>query len=101
MRGPRVGGGRPYLLVGELGLKPLALHPLRLGDLIGRHLGGLFTRLAVAEAELRAVKEILADVLDILAEMKANQDEMRQDHRVPQPDLKSDRRGCDLSKSMG
>ena len=38
----------------------------------------LFTRLAVAEAELRAVKEILADVLDILAEMKANQDEMRQ-----------------------
>lgn len=40
----------------------------------------LFTRLAVAEAELRAVKEILADVLDILAEMKANQDEMRQDH---------------------
>jgi len=39
----------------------------------------LFTRLAVAEAELRAVKEILADVLDILAEVKANQDKMRQD----------------------
>ena len=49
----------------------------------GRGIGlqpSLFTRLAVAEAELRAVKEILADVLDILAEMKANQDEMRQDH---------------------
>jgi hypothetical protein len=40
----------------------------------------LFTRLAVAEAELRAMEEILADVLDILAEVKANQDEMRQDH---------------------
>ena len=49
----------------------------------GRGIGlqpSLFTRLAVAEAELRAVKEILADVLEILAEMKANQDEMRQDH---------------------
>jgi hypothetical protein len=40
----------------------------------------LFTRLAVAEAELQAIEEILADVLDILAEVKANQDEMRQDH---------------------
>jgi hypothetical protein len=40
----------------------------------------LFTRPAVAEAELRAMEEILADVLDILAEVKANQDEMRQDH---------------------
>ena len=26
------------------------------------------------------MEEILADVLDILAEVKANQDEMRQDH---------------------
>jgi len=40
----------------------------------------LFTRLASAEAELRAVKEILAEVLDILAEVKANQDKLRQDH---------------------
>lgn len=40
----------------------------------------LFTRLAVAEAELRAMKDMLADVLDILAEVKANQDEMRRDH---------------------
>jgi hypothetical protein len=40
----------------------------------------LFTRLAVAEAELRAMEEILADVLDILAEVKANQDQMRQAH---------------------
>jgi hypothetical protein len=40
----------------------------------------LFTRPAVAEAELRAMEEILADVLDILAEVKANQDEMRRDH---------------------
>jgi hypothetical protein len=39
----------------------------------------LFTRLAVAEAELQAVEDILADVLDILAEVKANQDEIRQD----------------------
>ena len=40
----------------------------------------MFTRLAVAEAELRAMEEILADVLDILAEVKANQDQMRQAH---------------------
>ena len=40
----------------------------------------MFTRLAVAEAELRAMEEILADVLDILAEVKADQDQMRQDH---------------------
>ena len=40
----------------------------------------LFTRLAVAEEELRAMEEILADVLDILAKVKANQDEMRQDY---------------------
>jgi len=40
----------------------------------------LFTRLAVAEAELRAVKDMLAEVLDVIAEVKANQDEMRQDH---------------------
>jgi hypothetical protein len=39
----------------------------------------LFTRLAVAEAELRAMEEILGDVLDILAEVKANQDQKRQD----------------------
>jgi hypothetical protein len=43
----------------------------------------LFTRLAVAEAELRAMEEILADVLDILAEVKADQDQMRQDHDAP------------------
>jgi len=42
----------------------------------------LSTRLAVAEAELRAVEEILADVLDILAEVKANQDEIRQDYNA-------------------
>ena len=40
----------------------------------------MFTRLAVAEAELRTMEEILADVLDILAEVKANQDQMRQNH---------------------
>jgi hypothetical protein len=40
----------------------------------------LFTRLAGAEAELQAVEEVLAAVLDVLAELKANQDQMRQDH---------------------
>ena len=40
----------------------------------------LSTRLAAAEAELRAIEEILADVLDILAEVKASQDEIRQHH---------------------
>ena len=39
----------------------------------------LFTRVAAAEDELRTVEEILADVLDILAEVKANQDKIRQD----------------------
>ena len=34
----------------------------------------MFTRPAVAEAELRAIEEILADVLDILAEVNARQD---------------------------
>jgi hypothetical protein len=40
----------------------------------------LFTRLAVAEAELRAMKEMLAKLLDVLADVTANQDELRQDH---------------------
>ncbi len=39
----------------------------------------LFTRIAAAEEELRAIQDILANVLDILAEVKANQDEIRQD----------------------
>jgi len=39
----------------------------------------LLTRVAAAEAELLAIQDILADVLDILAEMKANQNEIRQD----------------------
>ena len=39
----------------------------------------LFTRLAVAEEELRAVTETLAQVLDVVAEMRANQDQMRED----------------------
>lgn len=38
----------------------------------------LFTRVADTEAELRALEEILADVLDILAEVKAGQEEIRQ-----------------------
>ena len=38
----------------------------------------LFTRVAATEAELRALEDILADVLDILAEVKANQDWSRQ-----------------------
>jgi len=33
----------------------------------------LFIRLADAEAELRAMKDMLAEVLEMLAEMKANQ----------------------------
>jgi hypothetical protein len=40
----------------------------------------LFTRLAVAEAELQAMKDMLAELLDMLAEVKANQDELREDH---------------------
>ena len=39
----------------------------------------LFTRLAVAEEELRVVKETLAQVLDVLAEMRTSQDQMRED----------------------
>lgn len=39
----------------------------------------LFTRLAVAEAELQAMKDLLAEVLDKLAEVEASQDELRQD----------------------
>jgi hypothetical protein len=42
-------------------------------------LPSLFTRLAVAEEELRAVQDTLAQVLDVLAEMRANQDQMRED----------------------
>ena len=40
----------------------------------------LFTRVAAAEEELRTVEGVLAEVLDILAEVKANQDMIRQDH---------------------
>jgi hypothetical protein len=40
----------------------------------------LFTRLAVAEAEVQALKDTLADLLDALAKVKANQDELRRDH---------------------
>jgi hypothetical protein len=40
----------------------------------------LFTRVAATEEELRTVEDILAKVLDILAEVKANQDKIRQDH---------------------
>ena len=43
----------------------------------------LFTRVAATEAEVRALEDILADVLDILAEVKANQDEIRQNHNAP------------------
>ncbi len=43
----------------------------------------LSTRLAAAEAELRSIEEVLADVLDILAAVKASQDEMRQNHDAP------------------
>ena len=39
----------------------------------------LFSRLIVAEAELRAMKNMLAEILDKLAEVEANQDELRQD----------------------
>ena len=39
----------------------------------------LFTRLAVAEEKLRAVQDTLAQVLDVLAETRANQDQMRKD----------------------
>jgi hypothetical protein len=38
----------------------------------------LFTRLAAAEVELRSVKDTLAEVLDVLAELKATQDAMRE-----------------------
>jgi hypothetical protein len=40
----------------------------------------LSTRLAAAEAELQSIEEVLADVLDILAAVKASQDEMRENH---------------------
>jgi hypothetical protein len=40
----------------------------------------LFTRLAVAESELRAMKDVLAEPLDMLAAMKASQDELRRVH---------------------
>jgi hypothetical protein len=78
-----------YILVPftTLGRRPRVARSIRsaawAGDRRGRCVGlqpSLFTRPAVAEAELRAMEEILADVLDILAEVKANQDEMRQDH---------------------
>jgi len=39
----------------------------------------LFTPLAVAEAELQTMKDLLAEVLDKLAEVEASQDELRQD----------------------
>ena len=39
----------------------------------------LFTRLAVAEAELRAMKTMLAELKDMLAELKMNHDELRRD----------------------
>jgi hypothetical protein len=49
-----------------------------LGEIGGVDLqSSLFTRVAATEAELRALEDILADVLDILAEVKANQDESR------------------------
>ncbi len=38
----------------------------------------LFTRLASAEEELRSVKDTLAEVLDVLADLKATQDAMRE-----------------------
>ncbi|MBV9289012.1 MAG: hypothetical protein JO288_14555 [Hyphomicrobiales bacterium] len=40
----------------------------------------LFTRLAVAEAQAQAMKDALAEVVEMLAEVRANQDELRQDH---------------------
>jgi hypothetical protein len=43
----------------------------------------LFTRVAATEAEVRALEEILADVLDILSEVKANQDEIRRNRDAP------------------
>ena len=43
----------------------------------------LFTRVTEVEAELRAVKDVLAEMLDILAEVKANQDEMRREREEP------------------
>jgi hypothetical protein len=39
----------------------------------------LFTRLAVAEAELRAMKDMLAELKDMLVELKVNHDELRRD----------------------
>ncbi len=42
----------------------------------------LFTRVAATEAELQAMEEILADVLDILAEVKADQNAIRQNHEA-------------------
>ena len=39
----------------------------------------IFTRVAAVEAELQSVKDALDQMLDILAEMKANQDEMRRE----------------------
>ena len=39
----------------------------------------MFTRLAAAEAELQAMKDLLGEVLDKLAEVEASQDELRQD----------------------
>ncbi len=39
----------------------------------------LFTRLTAAEEELRTVTETLAQILDVLAEMRANQEQMRAD----------------------
>ncbi len=56
----------------------------------------LFTRVAAAEAELRAIQDILADVLDILAEVKASQDEIREDpdaRRGRAEPLMADQRG--------
>jgi hypothetical protein len=40
----------------------------------------LFTRLAVAESELQAMKDVLSELLDMLAAVKANQDELRRVH---------------------
>ena len=55
----------------------------------------LFSRVSATEAELQAVQDILADVLEVLAQVKASQDEIRQNHdarRGPEQPRVMDRR---------
>lgn len=43
----------------------------------------MFSRIAAVEAEVQSVKDVLDQMLDILADMKANQDEMRRGRDGP------------------